>query len=455
MCVSAVTTRRVLGCVCAVALLAGAARAQGGGEPSVEGRLLQILRDKGVISEGEMAELSALERELRERDSIEVQLRERVGEMVASLDDGSPRVAHRPGRGFSFTSADKAFRLNIGGRIQVRFTYDFWQENASTDRENRPDFDVPRARLDFTGHAFHEHLKYRIHFDVAGDRADTPVTFPGAGTVRFASGNRLAELKDAYIDYVKWPELSLRAGQFKTPYSRQFLTSSAQFQMVERSPVHRAFIRDRDVGLMVFGAAGSGENAKLIEYYAGIFDGEGENSTNNDKGLLYVGRVAVNPFGEVAYTESALKQTEDFRLAVGLNAWLHQDDNHRGEGDDWAIGFDVAIFWCGFFATAEFHYRENDAGGGPDVRIVGWSAQAGYFIIPEEFEVSLRYVEVDWDNNGTGTAAQREYLVGLGYFFEGHAMKIQTDFGWVEAHFGNHANNTEEWRWRLQFQLVF
>jgi hypothetical protein len=173
------------------------------------------------------------------------------------------------------------------------------------------------------------------------------------------------------------------------------------------------------------------------------------------KGLLYAARIAVNPFGEVKYTESDLTCTEDFRMAVGLNAWLHQDDNHVSAEDDWSIGADLAIFYQSFFLTIELHYRENGVPVGSDVDLFGWSAQLGYFLMPSELEVSVRFVDINWDNNGTGTSAQREYLLGLGYFWEGHAMKLQTDFGWVENHRGNPMLNTEEWRFRLQFQLIF
>jgi hypothetical protein len=447
--------RPLLGILCTV-LFIGTALSQNAEHESAEGRLLKILRDKGIITEGEMAELKALEREMREQDSIEFQIKNRVSELISVMDDPTPTLAHKPGRGFAWTTPDKLFKLQIGGRIQVRFTHDIWEDNPSTSRENRPDFDVTRARLDFQGNAFETYIKYRIQFDLAGDEADTNVTFSGGGgTTLFSSRNRLTEVKDAYLDFDKWPEFKVRFGQFKVPYSRQQLTSSGALEFVDRSFIDSAFSRGRDTGVMLFGELGTEENKSLFEYYLGVWDGEGENQTNNDKGLLYAARIAVNPFGEVKYTESDLTCTEDFRMAVGLNAWLHQDDNHVSAEDDWSIGADLAIFYQSFFLTIELHYRENGVPVGSDVDLFGWSAQLGYFLMPSELEVSVRFVDINWDNNGTGTSAQREYLLGLGYFWEGHAMKLQTDFGWVENHRGNPMLNTEEWRFRLQFQLIF
>ena len=438
-----------------ILVVSAGAFGQGTESQSIEGRLLDLLRDKGVINDAEHAELIEVEREMRGNDDIERALGGQIETLMASLEDTSPRVSYKTGKGVAFTTSDDAFSLRIGARIQVRFTYDFWDDNPNTDDESEPDFDVQRARLTFSGNAFEKYIKFKFQVDVAGDEADTTVSYPGGGSSGFSSKNRLTELKDAFVDFAKWSEFSLRFGQFKTPYSRQQLTSSGKLEFTERSIINKAFGRGRDNGLMVFGTAGSEENSKLLEYYMGIFDGEGENKTNNDKGLMYVARIAVNPFGPVSYAQSDTKHTQDFVLGVGANVWLHQDDNHAGADDDWAVGFDIAAFWQGFFATVELHFRENGVSGGPDVESWGWLAQAGYFLIPHELEISVLAANVDWDNNGSGSAAQREYLMALGYFWAEHNMKIQLDFGRVEHHFGDHSKNQDDWRLRLQFQLVF
>ncbi|MAG58787.1 MAG: hypothetical protein CMJ83_21065 [Planctomycetes bacterium] len=423
-------------------------------QETVEGRLLEVLKAKGIIDEAEYADLRKLETELRENKATENQLDARIDEMISSVQDEAPSTSYTVGKGFTWRTADERFRLSVGGRLQVRFTYDGWSKNARTDDEDEPDFDVPRARIWLRGNVFETYLKYKFQFDIAGDEADTTVTFPNGTMPGFSSGNRLTELKDAHFDFAKWKAFSIRGGQFKVPYSRHWLVSSGTLEFVDRSITNRAFSRGRDVGLMIYGKVG-GENEDLFEYYAGAFDGEGENRSNNDRGLLYVGRVAFNPFGGVKYTESDTKNSEDFKLAIGLNAWLHEDDNHTSAGDDWSIGFDVAAFWQGFFGMFELHYRENDAGAAADVEILGWVAQLGYFIIPNEFEVALRYATIDWDNNGTGDSGSREYLLVLGYFWHEHNMKLQLDFGRVEDHQGDHADNTDEWRMRLQFQVIF
>ena len=57
-------------------------------------------------------------------------------------------------------------------------------------------------------------------------------------------------------------------------------------------------------------------------------------------------------------------------------------------------------------------------------------------------------------------SASREYLLVLGYFWHQHDMELQFDFGRVENHFaptllGPNPSNVDEWRARMQFQLIF
>ena len=414
-------------------------------QETVEGRLLKILKEKGVIDSAEYKDLRDLEAQLRRDDNVAALIDTRIEEMISSVQEAGPSTSYQVGKGFTWQTADNRFKLSVGGRLQVRFTNDFYE-----DDENEPDFDVPRARVWLTGNAFESYLKYKFEFDIAGDEADT--TLPNGSTR--SSNNRLAELKDAYFDFAKWSAFSVRGGQFKVPYSRHQLTSSGRQEFVDRGITDGVFAPGRDVGVMVHGKAG-GESSDLFEYYFGAFDGEGENRTNNDHGLMYAGRLAVNPLGGVAYTESDTAHSDNFRLALAVNGWVHQDGNHAGAGDDWSIGADIAVFYQSFFAMFELHYRENDVNGGDDVEMDGWIAQLGYFIVPHEFEVALRAASIDWDNNGNNDSGRREYLVVFGYFWHSHNMKMQLDFGRVEDHEGNQNDNVDEWRLRVQFQVIF
>jgi hypothetical protein len=238
----------------------------------------------------------------------------------------------------------------------------------------------------------------------------------------------------------------------KVPYSRQYLTSSGKQEFVDRSTLRSTFVPGRDVGLMIAGELGDDESF-FAEYQLGVFDGEGSNFTNDDKGLMVAGRFAVHPFGEAPYTEGGLHGHEGFLLALGVNGWLHQDDQHLSERDDWAVGTDLAIFWGPFSVLAELHYHERGRRR-VDRRAVGWLLQLGYMIVPDKFQIALRGAEHSWDASQTD-ASRREYLLGLNYYFDGHSFKLQADFGWVEEHEHDHIFNRDGWRFRLQLQVNF
>jgi hypothetical protein len=66
---------------------------------------------------------------------------------------------------------------------------------------------------------------------------------------------------------------------------------------------------------------------------------------------------------------------------------------------------------------------------------------------------------VDFDNTTASTSISKdgitEWLVTAGWYWNEHACKLQADFGRVEDHSVNASSNVDEWRFRLQFQLIF
>jgi len=413
--------------------------------PGVSERLAEILSERGVIPAEDAALVSELARARRALPELDSQIDAMV-HALSSRDDSTLR--HRPGGGWRWTTADGRFSVRMGGRLTFRITHDTFRRQPETNDEDETDFRVRGARVRIDGHAFEDWLTYRLQINLAGDQADTVI----AGSRR-SSHNTLIETKDMYLDAAFATAFRLRAGQFKVPYSRHSMTGQARGQFVDRSITHPVFGRGRDVGVMVHGTAG-GDTDSLIEWYAGAFDGEGENRSNDDRGLLWAARFVVNLRGVPPYRESDVPRSNDLRLAVGLNAWIHEDGAHASRRDDWSVGVDLVARFRGAFLLAELHRRE-DAQPGNDARPWGWLIQGGYFVVPDVIEIGLRAAHVDWDHSGDDTTARREYLAVVGWFLEAHALKIQLDFGRVEEHFGSRGDNVDGWRGRVQFQLMF
>lgn len=70
----------------------------------------------------------------------------------------------------------------------------------------------------------------------------------------------------------------LRVGQFKLPFGQEFLGSSRELTTVERSDVSRQLFQ-RDIGLGFFG------EDDRFDYGVGVFQGQGENSTEKNGAL--------------------------------------------------------------------------------------------------------------------------------------------------------------------------
>ncbi len=119
-------------------------------------------------------------------------------------------------------------------------------------------------------------------------------------------------LLDASIGYKFSDAFRLNAGQFKAPFSKEFLTYAANIDFVNRARATALLSPRRDIGLELSGKFAS----NLIEYKAGIFNGNGPNNVFNDNNsFLYVARIAASP------------HTDNNRYEFGLNAGYSNNSN--------------------------------------------------------------------------------------------------------------------------------
>ena len=349
-------------------------------------------------------------------------------------------------KGFFIASPDDAFRLVLGGRIQVRFAY----ENLDgSPRTNEAAVYLPRMRFKFGGHLFDKRIKFKVQID-------------------FAKGQ--VSLKDAFVD-LKGHEMAIvRLGQFKTPHSRQFLASSTKQHFVDRAITHKAFAIDRDIGLMLQ----NDWKKSPFEYAVGIFNGTGDVGTWSGDVLvdpatgegellsakasnvpdlpnpLVVLRVGGHTPGFDGYSESDLG-VSDFGIGIGGGAYFDFDADND---DDGAMGgnIDLALKVKGLSAVGAFYLAAVQDGAAPtDLALdeVGGHVSVAY-AIASKVEPALRYAAVT-AIDGSGTT--HEILGGLSVFFFKHNIKWVTDGGAiVEAASGSSAVDA---RIRTQFQLDF
>lgn len=233
----------------------------------------------------------------------------------------------------------------------------------------------------------------------ASGAAARNVTWRVQGELRTGSvgtGKASVSLQDAYVRYQPGA-FGIQAGQFKTPFTREFLTSLAELESVDRATAVDSLAPKRDIGIMADYAFGPTASVSL-----GVFNGEGQNVTANaDSSLLVVGRAAVRP---VSY------------VFLGVNVARYDTDSSR-------YGVDAMVTYMGATLRGEYLTQRRS---GVAVDDKGWYGLAAYRVIPwiqvilkqEDFRRSA--VSADVRNRAT--------TGGVNLDFNGGKVRLAADY---------------------------
>lgn len=344
-------------------------------------------------------------------------------------------------QGFFIRSPDQPFELRTQARLQTRYTLELPDEG-----DNESDFAITRARLVFDGKAFSDGLTYKFQADF---------------------GKGFVTLKDFYLDYALVPKtLYVRAGQWKRPFSRQQITSSAKLELVDRALTDAAFGAGRDIGVALHN---NYEKSPTLEWALGVYNGTGEkpwfegkvaDSTvtsgkfTNVPNLLnpaVVARLGYN-HGDVKGYEEADFAGGDLRFGVGASGWIDFDADGDNDGQTRAE-LDYIAKAHGFATTGGLYSGWSQAGHRrfqvQDFAQWGLHLQASY-LIGERFQPAVRYTRIASED---AKDVSTEALVGLSVYVFKHALKWQTEAGLlVDDSDGEEAKNTVI---RSQLQMSF
>jgi len=218
--------------------------------------------------------------------------------------------------------------VRVGGYIQARET---WREDSKLTAT------LNRARI-FAEGSLTAGFSYRIMAEYeSGGTASTAAT---------------VSLRDAYIRWTRG-DFSVTAGQYKTPFSPEYITSITQIETADRSTVVDSLATKRDIGVM-----GQYTYHTYLTVQGGIFNGEGQNRiVNVDSSSLVVGRVAVRPLALVT---------------IGGNVAAYGGDSTR-------YGVDADIEYRGAALKAEYLWQDHHVNAPVDQ---GWYGQATYRVLP-------------------------------------------------------------------------
>lgn len=365
-----------------------------------------------------------------------------------------------PGKGVSFQSEDKTFALAM--RLRAQFLYTVLDESGE-DLTHL--LQIRRARLQFLGHVFSKHYKYKAEFAFS----------PRDQGVRDDVGPTVTPLLDWYVELDHLQDANLRVGQYKVPFNRQRVISSGDLQLVDRALAQGEFNLDRDVGLHVF----SPDIGKLgyLRYYAGAWMNQGRDARNfTGYDMMYMARVEVLPFGMFAdYKEADLERRTEPGLSIGV-AYAFLDDALRDRGilgsvpddegttDIHALAADVLFKLKGLSIFGELYYRTGDRNPGAAVDEMGnpipasptrdgfgWFLQAGYLLPQQPIEVAARYSEVRPVGDDSALTDEHELGAGVSWYRGGHSLKLQADYfrGWGND-FSEGSNQV-----RVQLQVAY
>lgn len=354
-------------------------------------------------------------------------------------------------KGFYIRSTDPSnpFSLRINGRMQFRYTgvapdsdtYDNLGTAASgtpIELKARNDFEIERGRLEFRATGFDPDLHFYVNID-----ADT-------------DDGHQAIFHDFWVNYEFNDSFDLYAGKAFVPGSREWLGGSTSTHMIDRSMATTFFRPDRSVGVWAIGEPVDG-----LHYRAMI--GNGFQTTDlefdeiNDD-LMLAGSLWIEPTGDFGKGYADLKAEDSLRTRFGTSL-TRARENDTGPGgstipesnflrlsdgtrltdlgvdqfDLSLIAVDAAFKYAGFSLHGEGYFQEVDnispTGAPPlgfpddDVEAYGAYVAAGYMIVPEKFDVQVRYSTVQGDFKDT-----YEYAAGVNYYMDGtHANKLSLD----------------------------
>jgi phosphate-selective porin OprO and OprP len=326
------------------------------------------------------------------------------------------------------TIETKGFRLDLSNRVQIRYTQEMPEVGDDVGS-----FRIRRAKTKLEGWAYSKDLTYELQLnwpDSANPLEDANINYD------FTQGRKMFQLK---------------AGQYKVPFGRQELTSSANQEFVDRSIVSNEFARGRDIGVQLWGLPAGGK----LDWRVGLFNGNGRTVSRNDK-FQYNARLAWQPLGDVRYSEGDFESSERPLFAIAgqyesnERAVAASGTTPADSADREIVGGDVVFKYRGLFVFGEFFDATTERLVASDFDSDGFNAQIGYFIVPQKLEIAGRLAVLD-PNSDRDDDEREERGIALGYFFNKHPHKLQLDYRQLE----NKATDREDDEVRLQYQLIF
>jgi phosphate-selective porin OprO and OprP len=330
-------------------------------------------------------------------------------------------------------------KLVLGGFIQANFedgdVSAFEGRFGQTALKDR--FRLRRARINLTGE-FAEQFDFKIEGDF--EQSD------GLNSSRTAFQGT-----DIFVNWHQFPWAQIKIGQWKAPFGLEQTTPDTSLYIIERSLPTGAITPERQIGIQLWGKPLANvwpEQKDLLTYYAGIFNGNGRNISNNDNNnFMYVGRLESTLFKSKMWGESFLKLGADVlnsrddkgtNISQTLNLLVNDDGSLSpfvlpGADERTAWSVDAWLKLGPFDLIGEYleeYVHGRTVNGVPpgfdDFTTSGYYITAGYFLIPKKLQAAVQWQDLNPGQKGNDGI--HSITGGLNYYIHGDDLKLMVNY---------------------------
>ncbi len=425
------------------------------------------------------AQVAALKaKEQKTSDSVQsaAQVKAIVQEVLSNSKMQSQYMDHQLqagyDNGFYIRTADKAFNLTINGYLQFRYSYAGVEGHAPETNYNTSGFNFRRARLILSGNAFTNFI-----YCISGD-FQTGISNATAGN------NNAFAILDTWAGYKFAPSIVVRAGSMLVPFTHvEYFSSGTEFPDFAVCEAPFDPVRSDAIDL----------EGTLVPHTFNYEIQLNNGSTSQDNGNVGPGghfgnRPAV--YGRINFAQGG--HISDFNDSPDLEwhkhfAWLlgaaagYESQNPFASftpgsttapagigtlnGNLARFTVDAHAKYRGFAFNSAVYAQNIDSAPGTSLVNTGHSSlfetgyylEAGYFLVPHQWEVAGRYGELLYNRTNQH---QYEGTVGLNYYIFGENAKIQAavtyvqDAQYTNSNLGTSAGSND-WIGQIQFQFKF
>src|SRR5436853_107079 len=331
------------------------------------------------------------------------------------------------------------FKLVLGGYIQMNLedgeVSAFEGRFGQTALKDR--FRLRRARINLTGD-FAEQFDFKLEGDFENSDG--------------LNANRTAfEATDIFINWHQFPWAQVKMGQWKAPFGLEQTTPDTTLYTIERTLPTGAITPERQVGIQLWGKPFANiwpDGKDFLTYYAGIFNGNGRNITNNDNNnFMYVGRLESTLFKDVFGKGSFLKLGADIlnsrddkgtNISQTLNLLVNSDGSlspfvlpGADERTAWSVDawlkmgpFDL----IGEFLQERVHPRTVNGvpPGFDEFTTDGFYVTAGYYLVPKKLQAVVQWQHLNPGQKGNDGISS--IVAGLNYYIRGDDLKLMVNY---------------------------